>query len=169
MKYSFKEIIYYIFHKCPSIILGKINNNLVYTHWGRGLNNFGDCLSPDILKHYGKRAVYVSSNIKSNIILAGSILQWIPKDYSGIILGTGGDNYNYNFPNAKVLAVRGRLTLNNFVGIDKEQIVLGDPGLLMPFVYPKSKKEIKKYHVGIIPHFVDQNNKIFNSFLALYI
>ncbi len=57
---------------------------------GRGLNNFGDCLQPDILKHYGFTPVYVPQR-KSDVVLAGSILQWIPSDYKGIIIGTGGD------------------------------------------------------------------------------
>lgn len=158
MKLSIKEICYFLFVRLPNIIIGKyIKKNLVYVHWGRGLNNFGDCLQPDILRHYGLTPVYVPDSRRADIILAGSILQWLSPEYDGYIVGTGGDKMIYSFPNAKVLAVRGKLTLNNFKHNNGCDIKLGDPGLLMPFVYPK--KLTYKYKLGIIPHFVDTNEK----------
>ena len=155
MKLNFKEILFYLCITIPNIIIGKINRNIIYVHWGRGLNNFGDCLSPYILKHYGLTPVYVSNNNKSNIILAGTILQWISNNYSGYIVGTGGDNKRYSFPMAKICAVRGKLTLNNVNDSGKSKIILGDPGLLMPYIYKPITQ--KKYMLGIIPHFVDHN------------
>lgn len=158
MNYSYKEIFYYFKHRLPSIIKGKyIKQNLIKVHWGRGLNNFGDCLQPDILKYYGLTPVYVPSINKSDIILAGSILQWVSNNYSGYIIGTGGDNIKYYFPDATILAVRGNLTLSNILG-RTAKIQLGDPGLLMSLVYPQ--KEVIRYKLGIVPHFVDKNQNV---------
>ncbi len=168
MKYSIKEIVYYFFYRLPAIIKGKyISHNLVKVHWGRGMNNFGDCLSPDILKHYGLTPVYVPNQKDADIILAGSILQWVNPDYNGIIIGTGGDDFLYSFNSASILAVRGKLTHKNFKSHrDYASIVYGDPGLLMSYVYPNSVE--KKYDLGIVPHFVDWNtdcmNKLRNAF-----
>ena len=156
-RYSIKEILYYLFYRLPSIIKGKyLYHNLVKVHWGRGLNNFGDCLSPDILKHYGLTPVYVPNQMDADIILAGSILQWVNPKYKGIIIGTGGDDVQYSFNSASVLAVRGKLTHNNFrTHNDYKSVVYGDPGLLMSYVYPNIVE--KKYDLGIVPHFVDWN------------
>ncbi len=152
-----KEIIYLLLVRIPMYLWGKyIRKNVVLVHWGRGLNNFGDCLSPDILKHYGLTPVFVPQK-KSDIVLAGSILQWIPSDFSGYIVGTGGDDKQYNFPNATILAVRGKLTLKNIQN-KKSNIKLGDPGLLMSYVYPNKIK--KKYRLGIIQHFVDSDTEV---------
>ena len=159
MKYSYKEICYYFKCRFPAIIKGRyIKHNLIKVHWGRGLNNFGDCLQPDILKYYGLTPVFVPNLNQSDIILAGSILQWVSSDYSGYIIGTGGDNMEYNFPNATVLAVRGKLTLSNIQGGAVSEIKLGDPGLLMSLVYPE--KLVVRYKLGIIPHFVDKEGDI---------
>ena len=163
MKYSIKEIIYYLFHRLPAIVKGKyICHNLVKVHWGRGLNNFGDCLSPDILKYYGLTPVYVPSQQDADIILAGSILQWVEPNYCGYIVGTGGDDVKYSFSNAKVLAVRGKLTHNNFQSHkDFDSTIYGDPGLLMSYVFPEKIQQ--KYDLGIIPHFVDWNTENINN------
>jgi pyruvyltransferase len=148
-----QEYIYFLSVKVPTYIVGKIRGNLIRTHWGRGLNNFGDCLSPLILKHYGFTPVYAQVK-DSDIILAGTILQWIQKDYKGIILGSGADNVKLTFPKAKILAVRGKLTKSNIQNYNGD-LILGDPGLIMNFVLPNHIK--KRNEIGIIPHFVDQN------------
>lgn len=156
-KSTILEILYLLFNKFPLIVKGKIEKNLIYVHWGRGLHNFGDCLQPDILRYYGLTPVYVSDINRSDVVLAGSILQWISPKYSGYIIGTGGDSMKYFFPNAKILAVRGKLTLSNIQG-DTSHIKMGDPGLLMSYVYPQACKV--KYRLGIIPHFVDKDGDI---------
>lgn len=151
MKYSLTELLYLMAVRIPTTIIGKyFRHNLVKVHWGRSLNNFGDCLQPDILRHYGLTPVFVQQKA-SDLVLAGSILQCLPKNYSGLIIGTGGDDYKYDFPKAKVLAVRGKKTLHNFE--IQSDILLGDPGLLMPLVFKFFKSH--KYRLGIIPHFVD--------------
>lgn len=161
-----KEILYYLFVRLPKSIFGKhITRNLVRVHWGRGLNNFGDCLQPDILRHYGLLPVYVPSYKKSDILLMGSILQNVPEDYSGVILGTGGDDMEYHFPKAAVLGVRGHLTKNNFTQLTNG-LLIGDTGVLAKVVYPE-KIEVK-YKLGIVPHFVDLKNNAINEIKRKY-
>jgi pyruvyltransferase len=160
---NIKEIIYAVFIKYPTWFIGILKGNAIKTHWGRSKNNFGDCLSPYILRHYGFTPVYCQQK-DSDIVLAGSILQWVPKNYDGIILGTGGQDIKYCFTNAKVLAVRGIKTKNNFC--DNEAIELGDPGLIMKYVFPSKIK--KKYKIGIIPHFVDHNHNIIKKWVNIH-
>lgn len=159
-KYTSKELLYYFTNRLPTIIIGKlISHNLIKVHWGRGLGNFGDCLQPLILRHYGLLPVFVSSDSQSDILLEGTILQNITSSYSGYILGTGGDNLPLFFPKAKIIAVRGKLTENN-VSPKNESIILGDPGLLMTIIFPKALEQT--YDLGVVPHFVDLNTEWLN-------
>lgn len=147
-----KELIYLITVRIPTTILGLWKGNLIYVHWGRIGKNFGDCLSPIILKHYGFTPVFSTNNDKSDIVIAGTLLQWLDKDYDGFIVGVGGDDKKYNFHKAKILALRGKLTQRNMENIEKN-VVLADPGLLIPLIYDST--QTKYWKLGIIPHFVD--------------
>lgn len=159
MKRKLIEFFYLLFRRLPLYFLGNLKGNLIKVHWGRGLNNFGDCLQPDTLKHYGFTPVFVPQR-KSDVVLAGSILQWIPTDYKGIILGTGGDAKDYDFPNAHIVGVRGALNLSRLKQ-ESDVGVVGDPGLIMNKVFPEI---IKKTHkLGIVPHFVDKDHEVISQ------
>ena len=158
------EILYLLTVRFPLTAFGLFKGNLVKVHWGRGLNNFGDCLQPYILKHYGFTPVY-SQLMRSDIVLAGSIMQWIPNNYRGIIMGTGGDDVSYDFPLAKIIGVRGYKTLKNIINLTDRGVV-GDPGLIMNKVFPEVI--LKKYQIGIVPHFVDKHHSIINAWATRY-
>lgn len=168
MSINLKEIIYLLFVRMPMTFWGRyVKHNLVKVHWGRGLNNFGDCLQPDTLRYYGLTPVYVPSIDKSDVIMAGSILQLIGKDYEGYIIGTGGDEISYSFQNARILAVRGELTRNKITLMEGvNNCELGDCGLLVKLVYPRNV--LKKYRIGIVPHFVDLKNQAIYRLLKKY-
>ena len=158
------EFLYYFTIKLPNIVIGKIKGNLIHVHWDRGLNNFGDCLAPVILKHYGFTPVY--SQLKdSDIILTGTILQLVPKQYCGIIFGTGADDVKLDFPNANILGLRGHLTLKN-LQFSPQHIILGDPGLIMNLVFPQHIR--RRFELGIVPHFVDKYHCIVNEWKARF-
>lgn len=82
---------------------------------------------------------------------------------SGVMIGKG----NLNYKPLKVCAVRGKLTRAYLLkqGIDCPE-VYGDPALLLPKIYqPKVKKQ---YKLGIIPHYVDQENPLLTELSRLY-
>ena len=154
------ELGFYFFCTLPRIIWGKLHGNLVRVHWGRHLNNFGDCLTPDILKYYGMTPAYISSNEEADIILAGTILQWVKPSFNGYIVGTGGDRGKIpSFPYAKIKAVRGKYT-RDCLNLSSD-VLLGDPGLLMSYIYSSHVEQI--YELGIILHFVDKDKYLFDN------
>lgn len=162
MSIRFRELLYYICVRIPARVRGWICGNHVRIHWGRGLNNFGDCLQPLIARHYGMTPEYVPSTINADIVLQGTILQWLDNNYAGIIAGAGSDEVELDFPHARVIAVRGALTKDRILNASDE-VVYGDPGLLMPFI--KSYPRTDEYDLGIIPHFCDKSDAIINGFI----
>jgi len=98
---------------------------------------------------------YLSYNFFSHpkVLLAiGSVLQKVR--YSNCqVWGSGIIEEKYNFKNADFLAVRGRYTQKKLRELGyKTPEVIGDPAVLLPLVY--QPKNLKKFKVGIIPHYV---------------
>ncbi len=98
---------------------------------------------------------YLSFNFFSHpkVLLAiGSVLQKVK--YSNCqVWGSGIIEKKYNFKNADFLAVRGKYSQQKLSELGyKTPEVIGDPAVLLPMVY--QPKKLKKYKVGIIPHFV---------------
>lgn len=125
-----------------------------------GFPNFGDLLSVFLLNSYGKKKnlKFVHSGKKENakVLGIGSILHSIPSRFSGHIWTTGGLKspmiYKHNPNNTKVWGLRGKLTASIF-NIDCK--TLGDAGLLVGPVFGNANIK-KKYKIGLIPHYVDQ-------------
>lgn len=157
-------MVYFAGVRIPGSLVGLCRGNLIKVHWGRGLNNFGDCLQPDILKHYGFTAVYAPQR-KSDVVLAGSILQWVPSDYKGIIIGTGGDAKDYDFPNAHIVGVRGELSLSRLKQRSDVGVV-GDPGLIMNRVFSAGVE--KTHKIGVVPHFVDKDHAVIQKWAGRF-
>lgn len=91
----------------------------------------------------------------------GSIL-----DYSNsktICWGCGFREPYSKFRGGKVLAVRGKLSRNI---LNREDIPLGDPALLLPLLYTPKAIEQKEY-IKIIPHYLDYND-IYNQYSNKY-
>jgi pyruvyltransferase len=141
-------------------IKGNLQNNKVSAYWWVGVPNFGDIITPLLLKYYNYTPVH-SSIGNAQLVSTGSILNMLPEDYEGIILGSGfiNDTCKRRFEKAKVLALRGKYT-KKLLGIESD-IALGDPGLLASDTV--KHRQNKKYVLGIIPHYVDSDNiKIMN-------
>ncbi len=132
-----------------------IHGNAVNTYWYKGVRNFGDMLNPLILSHYG----FLPSNTnrkKAEVVVLGSVLQAFPQGYYGIIAGAGLiSDQARTFPKARILAVRGALTRDR-IGAPKD-VVMGDPGLLVPFIFKRQVS--KKYTLGLVPHYVDKSDE----------
>lgn len=137
--------------------------------WTRRENNWGDALNPILIQNMtGKKPILSTEvfNIKKNNVysIIGSILD-MPAEKNLVIWGSGfrSDNSQFKVKPKKICAVRGPKTRELILkqGIDCPE-VYGDPAILYPYLYkPKVKK---KYKLGVIPHYVDQNSPLLNIF-----
>lgn len=125
--------------------------------------NFGDLLNLYLVEFLSEKPVIHSKFVKVNdqqIIynVVGSILQWIDK--KSTIWGAGfiAEDSNLRIKDLQFNAVRGPLTINKLkdYNINTNDIALGDPALLLPLMY--SPKIESQYKVGIVPHYVDNDN-----------
>jgi len=126
-------------------------------YWWQGKNeqNFGDALAPNLLKHFTKKDVVFSKAKDSEIALIGSIAEHLPDNYKGTIAGIGmiNEKTTKDFSKANVIALRGKLSLER-TNV-KNEILLADPGLVAIDLIEKPQN--KKYKVGVVPHYIDQN------------
>lgn len=133
---------------------GRLRGNLVTTYWWRDHVNFGDLITPALLKTYGLTPQFQEPS-QAALVSTGSILQRLPQDYDGIVLGSGlVEDKRVSLPGARFLAVRGVLT-RECVGAPSG-VALGDPGLLAYRLLPKLSK--KAHRIGVIPHYADKDN-----------
>jgi len=145
-----------------SVNWGRVEHN----NWGDDINMFflrkisSDCLLPGRALAHPYRIDFIHLPNTEPVFAIGSIFKLISKPNS-IVWGAGLINESL-LPEVrplKVLAVRGPLTRKVLLenGIDCPA-VYGDPALLLPYYY--SPKHIqKKYRVGIIPHYVDEDKE----------
>lgn len=128
-----------------------------------GMNNWGDYLAPVIAKYIsGAEMNFVKYDDISNserFIIIGSLMEHI-RNQQTIVWGVGfmWENGRVPVKPKKVCAVRGPLSRQNLLrqGIDCPEIY-GDPALLFPRFYNPDVQ--KKYKLGIIPHYVDNEFK----------
>jgi pyruvyltransferase len=118
---------------------------------GHGHGNFGDKITPLLLKRAGVPVEWAAPE-HADLIGVGSILEKAPQNFRGTIWTTGfmHESSQRDFSRARVLAVRGHLTREHIGGA---RITVGDAGLLCDELAPASVA--KKHKLGIIPHFVD--------------
>ena len=132
--------------------------------------NAGDIFGPFILKNLLDQSVAINYTGPSDnhhnptIMLVGSI---ISRSLKGcIICGCGIMRSHNEVPNfLECYIIRGKFTLAKILKSRPEyanKIVLGDPGLVLPYLI-NERITIKKYKYGIILHYVD---KKFGSYFA---
>ena len=133
----------------------------ILCYWWNTKPNVGDALNPYILKHLTNKNIIRLNDLHNNdthLFMIGSILNRI--NSNSIVWGTGAMYSNIKFNNIKPIihAVRGPLTrkvlLNNNIDCPT---IYGDPALLTSKFYKTNIT--KKYKIGLIPHYVDFNNK----------
>ncbi len=145
--------------------------------------NFGDALNVKIFNDlFGVTADY-ASKINAECIALGSLMDVLFESKMSPVTsirrilcpkikiwGTGfikpqSDSGQYAIRRFDVRALRGRYTLRRmqeYMGEDLEHVVLGDPGLLTSKIFDLSNVE-KKYELGIIPHYVDQDSPLLKN------
>lgn len=141
--------------KLTTLTRAKILGNRINAFWWTGKPNFGDLLTPELMLKYGYTPIETTTD-RADIIGVGSLIEMLPKDYSGIILGAGLiRDTKIQLESATFAAVRGELTRKN-LGLPNT-VPLGDLGLLAKKLLSRPSPE-KKYTVGLIPHFIDKLN-----------
>lgn len=121
--------------------------------WSKGPapGNFGDILTPYILRHFGIKHTYVPREAADTLCI-GSIAKYAGKGTT--MIGTGAMRASDPIhPKANWLFARGPYT---------REVILrdggscpdfyGDPALLLPLICEESEKTHK---IGIVPHYVD--------------
>lgn len=128
-------------------------NSSIKAFWWNKMPNFGDALTPLILSHFADiKQVERDTISRSLVTVCGSILEYIPPDWDGYIVGSGKLFENSRLGSfgstAKILALRGPLSARGFSG----NFTLGDPGILANELIEPIKKQ---WDLGIVPHWRD--------------
>lgn len=157
LKNRIKVIPSYDIPRLPTIVRGVLHFNLMKSYWC-DCANFGDQITPLLLSYYNFTPL-LSPPKHARFVSTGSILEHLPDNFSGIILGPGFilDSTRKAFPKAKIVGVRGQLTKNHLGLKNNKNVILGDPGLLASNVLPL--RENKQYELGIVPHYIDKGNE----------
>ena len=162
-------IILYTNHKYLSKI-EKFESNILYFKLNYGRGNFGDSVNKVFWsKMSGKKII--DNNKGKHYLTTGSIM-WLCNNNS-IIFGTGFISDNSNLggtnkkkTNPKVIAVRGPKTRKKLLEMNINcPKNYGDPLILFPCIYNKKPLKNSKLIIGIIPHYVDFNNKNVNTLI----
>jgi len=142
-----------------------ITNNQINVRWsGPHKPNWGDELNKTLVNLIsGKKVVYTDDPDTPHYLCTGSILRWAHKNTT--VWGSGfisKEDKITEQPN--IAAVRGPLSRDKILelGFTCPEIY-GDPALLYPrFYQPKNSR--RRYKIGIIPHYIDQNNSWLDQF-----
>lgn len=132
-----------------------LKGNGLRAYWYRDEKNFGDLLTPRILNISGMTPVHADQS-KAQVVAIGSLIQTLPQDFAGTVLGTGLISERLvSLPNAHIVSVRGPLT-RSALALDANT-PLGDLGLISDMLISGENIE-KRFVLGIIPHYVDKHS-----------
>ena len=127
-----------------------IHLTTVSAYWWKGRPNWGDALTPLILRQYAHLDATYAPPDRAEVVCIGSVLgNLILPSYLGTIIGSGKLHEGQVVPpRARILALRGPLTAQGVPG----NYALGDPGLLVDGLV---KLETKQHNLGLVPHWSD--------------
>ena len=156
------------YHSVKNYAALRVSSNAVSAYWYPE-NNFGDQLTPYLLRYCGLKPLFMPQPVYSDVICVGSILEHVPESYNGIILGSGFlfPGTHKIFKRARILAVRGRFTAEKLSL--SANVALGDPGLLVGKVFEQEVAEQeKRFVLGIVPHYRDIGSAPIERLAARY-
>lgn len=134
---------------------------VVPAYWWDGHPNFGDALTPWLLRAQGVVPILVPP-ARAQMVGVGSILEHLPPEFSGVVWGTGLiHDRPFRLPRARFLAVRGALTRER-LGLDGD-VALGDAGLLTPTVIARPQVT---WELGVVPHSDHHDDPVLHRLLA---
>lgn len=116
--------------------------------------NFGDQLTPVLLRHFGVPVTWARPP-RCDLICVGSVLSKVPNGWTGTVLGTGFilPSMRKDLSHARVLGVRGELTRRR--ARLPRGTVLGDPGILVGDLLDDLTPS--EGSPAILPHYVDHD------------
>jgi pyruvyltransferase len=153
-RHRFERLIsYHLKERLPNATLGALKGNGMKAYWYRETVNFGDLLTPVVLRHHGFSPIHAYPKY-AQLASTGSILEHLPDEFGGFILGSGfiDSDSRRRFPNARILAVRGTHTRERIEGLGSN-IPLGDPGLYAAKLMGSNRNATSA--LGIIPHHIN--------------
>lgn len=117
-------------------------------YWWRGHPNFGDALTPLLLREFAGVKAEWSPIAKASIVVCGSVLQGLSPGWDGTVLGSGRLRAGVmDLSAARLLALRGPFSAPGFAAP-----AYGDPALLVPFLVERPEP---RWDVGVVPHWSD--------------
>lgn len=132
-----------------------------------GRKNFGDWLSPVLVQHLSGREVVHAAPNDADLVAIGSILQRVKHRWWNRRVNIWGSGFiEAREPVAArhhYHAVRGKQTAQLITGVNPP--ALGDPGLLVDRLLPHYAQVPKRYAVGLVPHYKDQQHPAVQQFL----
>jgi pyruvyltransferase len=116
----------------------------------RGRVNWGDLLTPLLLKHFCELESTWAPAEEAELAAVGSIIEHLPDNFAGTILGSGKLHEESRLPvgRGRILALRGPLTAHGVRG----DFCLGDLGLL---AHELVRIDTKKHKLCLVPHWSD--------------
>ena len=121
-------------------------------HWSE-VPNFGDALAPLLLARYAGLTTERDTISRSSIVTVGSVLEHVPPEWDGAILGAGklreDSQLHLHTRTATILGVRGPLSARQ---CPAGTTAIGDPGLLVSDMITMPDK---CYDLGVLPHWSD--------------
>lgn len=125
-----------------------------------GRKNFGDWISPDLVRLLSGRPVEFAEARRADLVAVGSVLQRVPTHWwnkrvqvwgSGLMYGDRPVRAKHRYH-----AVRGKLTAQ-LIGLTGPH-ALGDPGLLAARLLPGFAEVPKRWDIGLVPHHIDREH-----------
>jgi hypothetical protein len=125
---------------------------------GRRHGNFGDMLTPLLLDYFNVAYEWAPVE-RAELVGIGSLCEKIPASFKGVVWTSGNllGGYRNRFPEAQVVALRGKLTQDRTQCSTSDNILLGDGGLLCHVLASPARK---RYKLGVVPHYVDHDHTI---------
>jgi pyruvyltransferase len=121
-------------------------------HWAE-VPNFGDAMAPLLLKRFADLDSERATVSHAEIVTVGSVLEHIPPEWFGAILGSGkireDSQLHLHTRTATIFGVRGPLSARQ---CPAGTVAVGDPGLLVSELIAMPDKV---YDLGIVPHWSD--------------
>lgn len=112
----------------------------------------------NVIKFFLCRESHVKSFLKKYLFFDEKVLFAVGSilDYANqkcLVWGSGFREYDSKTNCKQIYAVRGYLTLQR-LNLENKQIAIGDPAILLPYIYQPDKGEDSK-RLSIIPHYKD--------------